>query len=131
MKKDGTYWIWGNDYQSVPTQLQGLDDVKVSFDDQLIMKDDGSVWHWTRDSLRSVKVDMKPVEGLNDLIDYLPGSYNDISVALDADGGVFRVPKVESQPDFSRLTAISGLSDVIKISRWDNNYLYLKHDGTV
>ncbi len=135
VKQDGTYWIWGNDTQSVPTQLQGLTDVRASFDDQLIMKEDGTVWHWTRDSARSMDVELGQIEGLRHLVDYHSIVYADSSVASDADGAVFRIPKVERQPDFSQLTAISGLYDIIGISSYtengENRWLFLRFDGTV
>ncbi|CAM2780682.1 stalk domain-containing protein [Paenibacillus sediminis] len=135
VKSDGSYWVWGNN-QSVPTQIQGLTDVEVSFSDGLIMKQDNSVWYWERTS-NSASVQIYPVKELNNIIKVY--SMWNVAMALDADGRVFMIPRTDGKLDIKQIAQLSGIENVADISsyyevqqqEWVQRWVFLKKDGTV
>lgn len=138
VKTDGTYWIWGSFRQSVPTQLQGLTEVESSFADNLIQKKDHTVWHWEKDYYSSdTQVNPVPVQQLYNLV----AVYYDYkgSLALDADGKVYLIPKTDGKANLEQITPLLGIDNVKSISRTyevvqqkgKSSWLFLKMDGSV
>jgi hypothetical protein len=137
IKTDGSYWEWSGPYHSVPTQIHGLTDVEAAFPEQLFMKHDHTVWHWDRASLLSVEAQEYPVKELNNLV----AVYFDYreSLALDADGKVYLLPKTEGKLNLDQIVPLSDMDNVASISsysesskkQWNSRRVFLKKDGTV
>jgi alpha-tubulin suppressor-like RCC1 family protein len=130
-KSDGSYWVWGGDQYrgySVPTQILGLTDVKASFGQHYVMKNDGTVWQWERRP-NSSEVDIVRIEGVNNVI---ATSYQN-SLIVDIEGKVYKLPTDGS----STATLIPDIDHVTDITNYYNNrvskdqWLFLKKDGTV
>jgi hypothetical protein len=137
VKTDGSYWEWGGPFHSVPTQIHGLTDVKATFPDQLFMKHDHTVWHWDRTSILSVEAQVYPSKELNNLV----GVYFDYreSLALDAEGKVYLLPKTDGKLNLDQIVLLSGIDNVASISSYyesskkkgEHRWVFLKKDGTV
>ncbi|MBW7455236.1 stalk domain-containing protein [Paenibacillus sepulcri] len=135
IKSDGTLWVWGNQL-SVPAQIPGITDVQRVFSDQFIMKKDGSIWHWERNFATS-GIQVSPVEALKNLTHvYSNGSE---SLAIDADGKTYLIPKVQGKLQLEEIAALPDIEDVADVNfyyeiqdqRWIPTWVFLKRDGTV
>jgi hypothetical protein len=126
-KSDGSYWVWGHNY-SVPTQIQGLTDVKSTFGQHFVVKNDGTVWQWERKP-NSPVVNIFPVEGVENVI---ATDYQD-PLILDVEGKIYQMPDDNS----SAAILIPNIDNVIDITNYYNykenkyQWLFLKKDGTV
>jgi hypothetical protein len=137
VKTDGSYWEWSGFFHTVPTQIHGLTDVETTYPDQLFMKNDHTVWHWDRTSPLSVEAQVYPVKELNNLV----AVYFDYrkSLALDAGGKVYLLPKTEGKLNLDQIVPLSDMDNVASISsysesskkQWDYRRVFLKKDGTV
>lgn len=141
IKDDGSLWVWGNT-KSVPTQVQGLRDVKAAFplwNGGLAVTKDGSVSKWEIDAKGSDILspeDIKNVTGVQ-------GMYPRY-LAVTATGSVYSSEVSSDGKTAPPFTQIPGLDQVAAISQYyesnklNNNkynswerYLFLKTDGTV
>ncbi|ATW23893.1 stalk domain-containing protein [Candidatus Formimonas warabiya] len=142
IKSDGSYWVWGNDLQgndqSVPVQVYGLTEVEKSFDNQLVMKKDRTVWFWER-TVPSGAIQIYPVKSLNNLID-VQSAWSEI-LTLDKEGKVYLLStQGKLDPDkLNQIMPLSGIDNVADISSYyeyhpqstEMRWVFLKKDGTV
>ncbi|GIO11822.1 hypothetical protein J19TS2_13770 [Cohnella xylanilytica] len=135
VKSDGTYWTWG-DGRSAPTQIAGLADVETVLEGNLVVKKDGSVWHWEKtDSADGAKVEK--VEGLTRPVAVRYTYYG--TLAVDAEGNVFRAEMKDRGPDMTRFAPVTGIGDVADLTYYYDGrnrdgqaqWVFLKRDGTV
>lgn len=135
VKSDGTYWTWG-DGRSAPTQIAGLSDVETVLEGNLVVKKDGSVWHWEKtDSADGAKVEK--VEGLTKPVAVQYTYYG--ALAVDAEGNVFRAEMKDRGPDMTRFAPVTGIEDVVDLTYYYDGrtrdgqaqWVFLKRDGTV
>ncbi|WP_340022543.1 stalk domain-containing protein [Paenibacillus sp. FSL K6-1096] len=141
IKGDGSLWVWGNT-KSVPTQVQGLSDVKSAFplwNGGLAVTKDGSVSRWETDAKGSEILsgeDMKNITGVQGMYPrYLAvtGEGNVYSTEVSSDGKT--APPFTQIPGLDHVAAISQYYESNKLnnnkySSWER-YLFLKTDGTV
>lgn len=137
VKNDGTYWVWGGD-QSVPTQIQGMTDVKTSLGNDFVMKKDGSIWTFERNQSLSM-TSIHEVKGLSSNISsiYYP-IWNEIFV-LDTNGKVYTSVHTADKLDPTQFVQLMGIDNVTSISSYyEYNQqggewcsIFLKKDGTV
>lgn len=126
IKKDGTYWVWGN-FQAVPTQLHGIGPVKRIIG-SYVVTDDKKVW-FLKDDIISPEIKIHPVTGISDMV-----SFNG-DLALAADGKVYVAEDEDKQVQFKELPGIDKVEKIVFLyypgeangERW----FFLKKDGTV
>ncbi|SDE50382.1 Copper amine oxidase N-terminal domain-containing protein [Paenibacillus sp. cl6col] len=124
VKKDKTYWVWGN-YQAVPTQLHGIGPV-TRIVGPYVVTDDKKVWY-LKGSAISPEIKIHPVSGINDMV------FWNGDLAIDADGKVYIV----ADEDNAQFKELSGIDQVEKIAAYSpehpnpERWFFLKKDGTV
>ncbi|WP_274364146.1 stalk domain-containing protein [Paenibacillus thermotolerans] len=129
MKSDGTFWVWGN-YYTVPTQVQGLTDVKASIGGQFVVKNDGTVWRWERNAITGL-AQFELVDGVTDAVSVY-NQYPDM-LFLNAEGKLYRMPQDRSYP----AEEMTGIDNVKEIAGYYNyksqkqQWLLVKKDGSV
>ncbi|WP_405110368.1 stalk domain-containing protein [Paenibacillus sp. FSL K6-1217] len=140
IKDDGSLWVWGNT-KSVPTQVQGLRDVKAAFplwNGGLAVTKDGSVSKWETDAKGSDILspeDIKNVTGVQGMYPrYLAvtGEGNVYSSVVSEDGKT--APPFSQVQGLDHVAAISQYYESNKLNNKYNSwerYLFLKTDGTV
>ncbi|MFB9330369.1 stalk domain-containing protein [Paenibacillus aurantiacus] len=137
IKKDGSYWAWSGKL-AVPTQIHGLTDVKAAYPEQLVVKQDDTVWHWQRDNVTGqVSIEQIPgAVGLNAVLRY----WGDEALLVDTSGTVFAVPVSRNELVPSKTRKLEGIANVARIaayeevtpdSRRQSALLFLKKDGSV
>lgn len=102
IKKDKTYWVWGN-FQAVPTQLHGIGPV-TRIVGPYVVTDDKKVWY-LEDSAVSPEIKIHPVAGINDMV------FWNGDLAIDADGKVYIV----ADEDNAQFKELSGIDQVEKL----------------
>lgn len=131
IKSDGSYWVWGSN-QSVPVQIHELTEVEKSFNCQLVMKKDHTVWFFQWNP-SSGGIETYQLPSLNGLIDVQSAWSN--TLALDEAGSVYLLStKGEPDPDqLNQILPLSGINNVMDISRQsiEMRWVFLKKDGTV
>lgn len=137
IKKDGTYWVWGN-FQAVPTQLHGIGPVKRIIG-SYVVTDDKKVW-FLEDDNTSPEIKIHPVSGISDMVYF----YGDL--ALDADGKVY-VAEDEDNESYKHVLSgykhvqfkeLPGINQVEEIAFFyypgeanQERWFFLKKDGTI
>lgn len=130
IKKDGSFWVWGYN-QSVPTQISGLTDADILFENGYVQKKDGSVWLWQRKGYPQ-KMEVLPVQGLKHIAGMY--SYGRIISAVDEQGLAYiGAPAAESDSvDFSPVPGIDNVAAIESYYSYkEMQYIFLKKDGTV
>jgi len=99
LKKDGTVWAWGLNYdgqlgdgtrddRSVPVVVKGLTNVMAIKDAALAIKDDGTVWSW-RPGLLGVDESNESNTALFHTINGIPFQVQNLSNVRDIDTNIF------------------------------------------
>lgn len=138
IKDDGSLWVWG-DTRSVPTQVQGLNEVQASFplwNSALVVSKDHSVWRWQTNA-RTLALDVTPIEGIQGIQEFF--SLDSRRIAVTGDGKVFTAVTTPDGVTMTSFSPVSGIENVSAVSgyfegneqsNW-RRFLFLKTDGTV
>ncbi|AET66235.1 putative cell wall binding protein [Desulfosporosinus orientis DSM 765] len=159
LKADGTVWAWGNNEydqlgveQSSPItlprqidSLQNIVGIAAGLESNLALDNQGQVWAWGGNEYQQVNntddlkiSDPQIVNNLSGVVKIALGSA--WSLALKNDGTVwtwgaqkvlFGTDGQEGISDYTDLTQIKGLANVVSISAGFSHSLALKNDGTV
>ncbi|RUS48055.1 stalk domain-containing protein [Cohnella sp. AR92] len=129
IKSDGTYWIWGENGKSVPTQLHGLTNVTQAFSDGYVEKKDGSLWHWEGKPGSPTGYEIQEIKGIMHPVDVLASSGK--VLVLDVEGRVYKMAEESAGPDSAAYALVDGIADVVKMEDDGGIFSFLKRDGSV
>ncbi|HBW38185.1 cell wall-binding repeat-containing protein [Desulfosporosinus sp. BICA1-9] len=159
LKADGTVWAWGNnDYDqsgaeeaspiTLPRKVESLQNIvgiAAGLESNLALAANGQVWAWGGNEYKQVNntdtikiTAPQIIDNLSGVVKIAVGSA--WSLALKNDGTVWTwgAQKVilgtdgeEGMLNFTNLTQVNGISDIVSVSAGFSHSLALKEDGTV